>query len=319
MLALQHNIHIGRYRLGMVSSITIKKSVETLSDTATIVLPATYINRAINIESRLHEGDKVVIRLGYNNSLQTEFKGYLKAIRTDDAAATLECEDAIYLFRKELKDKEHKNISAKTLLQKVVQEVDKTFQVQCDYDFNYDKFVIKDATAWDVLKKLQDETKANIYFSHTTLHCHPQYSQIANERAVLYDFSANIEKSELKYKRADERKYFVEVEGIAADGKRTTVTFGKTGGEKRSVKVYGVTDKPSLLRRAKEELTMVVYTGFEGSFTGWLLPFCEPAYQIQLRDHDYPQKNGKYYVVATETKFSSAGGERQITIGKKIG
>ena len=318
MLAMEHNISIGNYRLGIVDSITIKRSVETLTDTALIVLPCAYANKTLEVESKLKEGDEVTIELGYNNDLQTEFKGYLKTIQTDDGSITLECEDAIWLFRKELKNKEHKNITAKSLLQKVVQEIDSSFNVSCDYDFTYEQFVIKDATAYDVLKKLQDETKANIYFTGNTLHCHPQYSEITNAEPVRYDFSVNVEKSNLKYKSDKDRKFFIEVEGIPSSGKRVTVTYGTMGGDKRSLKVYGVTDKDSLLKRAKEELTTLVYTGFEGNFTGWLIPYCEPAYKIELRDQDYPDKNGTYYVVATEVKFSSSGGERTVTIGKKI-
>lgn len=316
---MEYDIQVGIYQIGMVDSVTIKKSVEMLSDTATIVLPGVYANKSINIESKLKEGDEIVIKLGYKDSLEMEFKGYLNAVQTDDGSVTLECEDAIYLFRKELKDKEHKNISLKSLLQKIAQEVGETFSVKCDYDFTYDKFVVKDATGWDVLKKVQDETKANIYFSDKVLHVHPQYSEVFNQQSVVYDFSENVEKSSLKYKKADERKYFVEVEGIASDGTRTTVTFGKSGGDKRSIKVYGVTDKASLLKRAEEELSTVVYTGFEGNFTTWLIPFCEPAYKIELIDKDYPEKNGVYYVISAEIKFSSSGGERTVTIGKKIG
>ncbi|MCM1035533.1 MAG: hypothetical protein NC038_05495 [Paludibacter sp.] len=319
MLTMEYDIQIGGYRLGALDSVKVRKSVETLSDTATIILPATYINHALDVESRLQEGDEVVICLGYNGDLKTEFKGYLKTIQTDDAKITLECEDALYCFRKELADKEHKNITVKTLLQKVAQEVDRNYSVVCDYEFSYDKFVIRNATAWDVLKKVQDETKANIYFKDTTLHCHPQYSAITNSQPVIYDFAMNIERSQLLYKRADERKYLVEVEGVGKDGKRIKTNIGKAGGEKRSVKVYGVTDIASLRKRAEEELALVVYTGFEGSFTGWLIPFCEPAYQVALRDSEYPHKNGIYYVVATEVAFSSSGGERTITIGKKIG
>ena len=126
MLAMEHNISIGNYRLGIVDSITIKRSVETLTDTALIVLPCAYANKTLEVESKLKEGDEVTIELGYNNDLQTEFKGYLKTIQTDDGSITLECEDAIWLFRKELKNKEHKNITAKSLLQKVVQEIDRS-------------------------------------------------------------------------------------------------------------------------------------------------------------------------------------------------
>lgn len=319
MLSMEYDIRIGRYRIGMIDSVTVKKSVETLSDTAAIVLPATYAGKSLDIENKLNQGDAVTIRLGYGDMLQTEFEGYVNAVKTDDDKVTLECEDALYNFRKELRNAEHKNISVKKLLQNIATEVDAAYAVACDYDFVYDKFVVKDAMALDVLKKVQEETKANIYFNGKTLHIHPQYSEIANRRPVIYDFAKNVEKSALKWKRADERKYFVEVEGVKPDGERVTVTFGKTGGEKRCIKVYGVTDKNSLLKRAQEELATVVYTGFEGNFTGWLVPFCEPSYKITLRDGDCPAKNGDYYVVAVEVKFSSSGGERTITIGKKIG
>lgn len=319
MLSMEYDITVGSYRLGMVDSVEVKKSVETLSDTAIIVLPSAYINKAIDVESKLKEGDKVSVRFGYGKNLKLEFNGYLNAISTDDGKVTLECEDSVYLFRKEVKDAEHKNITAKSLLQKIAKEVDTTFSVSCDYDFIYEKFIVKDATAWDVLKKVQDETKANIYFKDNVLHVHPQYSEISNSQAVIFDFSVNVEKSDLKWKRADQRKYLVEVEGVKSDGTRISVTFGKAGGDKRSIKIYGVTDKNSLLKRAKEELATVVYTGFEGNFTGWLVPYCEPAFKIEFRDDEYPEKNGIYYVIATETKFSSSGGERVITIGKKIG
>ncbi len=64
---------------------------------------------------------------------------------------------------------------------------------------------------------------------------------------------------------------------------------------------------------------LYAYDGYEGNFTAWLVPFCEPACKIRLQDEQYAYKNGVYYVLAVETKFSSSGGSRTITIGKKIG
>jgi hypothetical protein len=316
---MSYKITIGTYSLIMIDSILIKKSVEQLSDTADIILPGVHLNKAINIESKLQEGDQVSIQIGYDNNLYLEFKGYLNAITTDNGTIKLECEDDIYLFRKQLKNIELKNISAEALLKHVVKEINSSYKVSCSYEFKYDKFLIKDASGWDILKKIQDETKANIYFKDGTLHIHPQYSEIFNEEPVVYDFAVNIEKSNLKYKTVDQRKYQVEVEGIMPDGKRITTIVGTPGGEKRSIKVFGVSDINSLKKRAKEELQTVVYTGYEGSFTGWLVPYCEPGYAIKLQDAEYPKKDGKYYVVATDTKFSSSGGERTVTIGKKIG
>ena len=318
MLVMTHNISIGGYRIMAVDSVHVRKSVASLSNTATIVLPGTYINRAIDIESKLKPGDKVDIQFGYEGYVENEFKGYLNTISTDDSSITIECEDDLYLFRKELKNREYVDISAKSLLEYVVKEIDDGYSINCDYDFKYDKFVILNMTGWDVLKKLQDETKANIYFKDGVLEMHAQYSEITNDKPVVYDFAKNIEKSKLQYKSKDERKYFIEIEGIAADGKRVTVTAGNPGGDKRSLKIYGVVDKVSLLKKAEEELSTLTYDGFDGDFVGWLQPYCDAAYKVRLMDSQYPAKTGVYYVVSVETKFSSAGGERQVFIGKKL-
>lgn len=318
---MEHDIQVktatGTYKIGMVDSVKINKSVETLSDTATIVLPGVYVNRALNVEGKLNTGDEVTICLGYLDSLQTEFKGYLKSIKTDDGSVTLECEDAMYLFRKtSVKSREYKQISVKQLLRDIALQVG-NFKVDCDFEFTYEKYVTHNATALDVLKKIQDETKANVYVEDSTLHVHPKYST-SSGNVVRYDFSVNVESSNLKYRRKDQRDYQVEVESICPNGERIKVTLG-SGSEKRSIKVYGITDKQSLKTRAEEQLKLIVYDGYEGDFTGWLIPYCQPTDSVSIIDSDAPERNGMYYVVGCDVEFSSSGGKRSITIGYKTG
>lgn len=311
MLAMEHDIRIGRYRVGTVVEVKVRKSVERLCDEATIVLPGRYAGAVLDVESSLKAGDPVSVKLGYGQSLKEEFAGYLKAIRSDDGTCTIECEDELWQMRKDVPDKVYKNIDCANLLKEVC-----GCPVSCDYQFRWDTFTVKDATAYDVLKKVQDETKANIYFKCGTLHVHPQYQEVGER--VTYDFGVNVERSSLKWRDASERRYLVEVEGIGKDGKRVSVQEGRTGGDKRSVKVYGVTDKESLKARAREELTQLVYTGYEGSIDGWLVPWCEPTSRIRLKDPEHPDREGDYYCVSTDVTFSESGGKRKITIGKKL-
>ncbi len=318
-MIMNYYIKIGAYTINLIDSIFVKKSVELLSDTCVITLPGSFVNKSNNIETIIKEGDAVEIKFGYDNDIVTEFKGYVNSISTKEFSIEIECEDNIHIFRKELKDAQLTKLTLKEVLQHIVKEIDPSYTVKCDYDFSYDKYVIYQATGYDVLKKVQSETKANVYFKDKVLHVHPQYSEIINDKPVIFDFTKNIEKSNLQYKTADQRKYLLEVESIGLDGKRITTSVGKPGGDKRSVKIYGVTDIASLKKRAEEELRLVVYTGFEGNFVGWLKPYVEPTYKIRLQDCEYPQHTGNYYVVATDTKFSSSGGERTITLGYKIG
>jgi hypothetical protein len=325
--AMNFNIKIGNYALQTLDSVKIAKSVESLSDTAVIVIPGANINRALEVEDKIKTGDEVEIRLGYGDNLLLEFKGYLNRIATDDNAIRLECEDALYLFKKNLKNRELKNITLKNFLNEIVKEVNQVnkaegtptnYTVTCDYNFTWDKFTIFKATAFDVLKKVQDETKANIYFKDEVLHIHPQYSEIFNKETVIYDFAVNIEKSQLKYLLQKDKKIEVEVSATLPDGKTKKVKYGTPGGTKREISI-GSANEESMKARAEQEWNLFAYDGYEGSFTGWLLPVVEPAYKIRIQDGDYSFKNGNYYVVAVETKFSSSGGERTVTIGKKIG
>jgi len=311
---LNWKITIGKYTLLMLESAEIHSSVDLLADTAVIRLPASNLNKRLDVEAKLRIGDRVKIEAGYNN-LRTEFEGYLQRIGTDQGSITLQCEDAIYLTRKSVADRELKNTNVQQICEYIAGQVG-GISVVCDYNFTYDKFVISRATGYDVLKKLQEESRANIYMRGTELHVHPAYVERFGE--VKYDFSRNVEKSDLTYKRADERKFQIEVEGITKDGKRLVAIAGTTGGDKRSVKVYGVSDIETLRLRGEQELKYLSYTGYEGSITSWLLPVCEPGYTATIRDAEYPEKDGGFYVVAVTTNISRNGGVRKTQLGPRL-
>lgn len=317
MYKMSWDIKIGSYRLKMVEKVSIKRSVELLADTATVTLPATVFNKTISIEDKIKVGDAVEIELGYNDDLKTEFKGYLKSIKTDGGSLTLELEDDIYLFRKSVKDEEMKDASVKKILENICSQVG-GFSVSCDYDFTYDKFVINNATGYDVLKKIQDEASPNIYLKDKVLHVHPQYAEIFGE--ARYDFGKNIERegTDLKYKSEDERKFLIVVEGTDETGATVSVEKGVTGGDKMTLKLPGVSSKSSLEQKAQSVLEQKVYTGYEGSFQTWLVPYVDAGYKVAITDPDYEIKNGTYYVISVEMTFSKDGGVRKITLGKRL-
>lgn len=191
MYSMNFDIVIGKYRLTALEKAAIKCSVENLADTADITLPGTLFNGTLEIEGKIAEGDAVRILLGYDQVLREEFAGYVNEIATDNDSVRIRCEDELYKFRKDLKDRVLKNITVKALLTSVAQEVG-SYEIECDYDFTYDSFTIHAATGYDVLRKVQSETKANIYLRGKTLHVHPQYAQIGGK--VVYDFAVNIKK-----------------------------------------------------------------------------------------------------------------------------
>ena len=316
MYTMMYDIQVGSYQLAMLDKVEIHSSVELLADTAKITLPAAEYNKALDVEQELRRGDAVTIRLGYaETGLITEFVGYLQRIATDNGDLTLTCEDDLYLFRKPLKDAVLAKISLSSLLARIIQEMGVSIKVDCSYSWVYDKFVIKAATAYDVLKKIQEECGADIYLREGVLHLHPPGEVIGTER--IYDFAYNIEEANLTYRRAEDKKYLIAVKALLPNGKVREFEVGTPGGDKITVKCP-TSDEVSMRLRAEAELRRRTFDGYDGSIEGWLVPECVAGDTVELHDADYPHKEGVYFVRSVTTEFSSSGGKRKIELGFRL-
>lgn len=317
MLKMDWKVKFDNYTLGLIAEIEIESSVNNLVDIATIILPETVMNKVVDFQSKIKRGSFVSIELGYDGKLKNEFEGYVREITTNDSSLKIVCEDALFLFRKNVKDVELKDTDIKKIAQLLIDQIDPSFTLNCDYIIPYEKFIIHQATGYDVLKKLQEETRANIYFDtkNKTLHIHGQYLEKLGE--VKYSMQHNVEKSSLEYITAIDKKVEVTIEGVDLKGKVTSYTTGTTGGEKITRKV-GTIPQSGIKIMAETEYNNQMSDGYTGSFDAWLVPFVQPTYTAIIQDQDYPYKTGRYYVVSVKTNFSESGGVRTITPGIKL-
>ena len=300
----------------MVEKVEIVRSVEQLSDTCTITLPGAEYNKALDVEQKLHRGDKVIVNLGYAEiGMVQEFEGWLQRIGTDNGAITLECEDDLYLFRKALPDQEHKNIKLQDLLELVVSGVGGGFDIDCSYSWTYQKFVISTATGYDVLKKVQEESGADIYIQGKTLHVHGPGEKVGN--TVIYDFGQNIQDCDLTYRRTEDRRVRIVVKALLPDGKVKEKEYGTTGGDRVVVR-SAASDDASMKLRGESEHKRLTFNGYDGNIVTWLVPFIKPGDSAELHDRDYEYKDGTYYVKGVKTEFSSDGGVRTIELGYRL-
>ena len=60
--------------LQMLESVEIHKSVDLLSDTCVIKCPGSVYGKALSVEGKVEPGARVVVELGYNDELKTEFE-----------------------------------------------------------------------------------------------------------------------------------------------------------------------------------------------------------------------------------------------------
>jgi len=306
-----------RYKLLTVDEVEINKSVDTLADTAVITLPEYILNRVMEIENYIGRGSQVIIYLGYNGDLKEEFRGWVERLSVNDHSVKIMCEDDLFIFRKSVKNMELKPTNMKKIAQQLTAQIDGGYTVNCDFDISYEKFVIHNATAYDVLNKLAEETKANIWLDtkNKVLHIHPPYLEKGGD--VIYSMQRNIESSNLEYKQAIDKKVEVTVESIDKAGKVIQKKVGTSGGDSVTLKVGNISEA-SLDKIANAELIKRTYDGYDGDFDAWLIPYVEPSWSAKIIDEDYPDKTGKYYVVSVKTSFSSSGGKRTVTLGIKV-
>ncbi len=318
MLNMNYDIQIEKYKVAHLLSCEVRKSANKLSDTAAIKLTGMAYSKTLEVESKIKRGDEVNIKLGYNDTLQQEFQGFICSISTDNTIV-VECEDRMFLMRKEVQNKQYKNIKATAVIEDVVNQIGGFSVIKEDGVSNvkYDKFTISNATAYDVFKKIQSDTGLHIFVKGKELHVHLKYTY--KEGGVKFDFSRNVESSNVKYIKADDKKVQVEVVGIDRQNKKTKVLVGESGGDKITVHRYNVSEEPALKIIGEEEIKKHRYTGYEGNLTVWLFPYYTYGYSVDIVDANYPQRQGIYYVEAVTTSFSDGGGKRKTTIGVKLG
>ena len=316
MFTLVYDIKLGDFRLGMLDKVEIHRSVELLADTATIVLPGAEYNKALEVESLIKRGDPVSITIGYEETgLREEFRGWIQRISTDDGSITIECEDDLYKFRKSIPNEELKQVKLESLLKKVISGIGGSYKLDCTYSWTYEKFVISNATGYDVLKKVQEESGADIYLADDTLHVHAPAETVGDD--VYYDFAQNVEECDLTYRTAEDRKVQVVVKATMPDGTVKEIETGSTGGDKVEIRC-ATSDEASMRQRGLTEVKRLSFDGYEGNITTWLIPYCKPGDTAELKDEDYPEKDGRYFVQAVTTEFSRDGGKRTVELGFRL-
>ena len=349
----------------LFDSITIEKSIKNLADTATITCAIFHLNKLITYKETFNDegkpqnkiyklykrGQKIKIHLGYDDNLKTEFVGYIREVKIIDDVMTVECEDELFIFRgKNIPNKEFVEVSLKKIARYLCDKVNPKIKVVCDYDMSYEKFTIFEANGLDVLKQIQEDTGADIYFKSSLseeigkktnifdiitsrqidsietapkldgveLHIRMPYLKKENTKGKIdFSFQHNIESGSLEYVDTIDKKVKVRIKTSNVNGTTQEVEFGSTSGEEFEYKVNRIS-KAEMKKRAKMEHERLISPGYTGSFTGWLIPYVEPNNSIGIYDSDFPERDGIYNVESVKIELSLDGGKRTISPGIKL-
>ncbi|HAX15710.1 MAG: late control protein [Leeuwenhoekiella sp.] len=325
MFILDANIRIGDFLFPQVNGVKITKSVDLLSDTAEVKLPmsALFGNRELGytrkqLEGEIKAGDKVSITLAYLGVFEKEeFVGYVRWIKPNVPTITIECEDAIYLVRQKTINKNFKATTLKKVLQEIVAGTGVELAGDIP-DVNFDKFILKNVNGAEALEKIREEYGLYLFIDDAGL-LYAGLRQTKNiGESVSYDLYRNVVKHDLKFRRAEDVRIALKVVGVQKDNTKVTVVVGDLTGEQRTIYRYNVSDKEVLKKLGEAELSELKYTGYEGTITGFLVPYATRGMTVNITDENYPERAGSYFVPKVTTTFGTSGARREVELGSKV-
>jgi phage host-nuclease inhibitor protein Gam len=299
-----------------VLNVKIEQSTRLLSSTCTIELPLSAVfenSKKLTLANEIKKGDSVVVRLGYDNDLRTEFVGYVQEI-TDKGKTEIKCEDTMYLLRKPLANKIFKN----TTLAEVVRYIAGNVPLNATLpQIEFNSFVVKNITGVQALQKIKDNYGLTIFIDNEQkVYCGLAYLYMTGK--VIYDLQSNVVDNDLTYKHADELKFKIKAISLQKDNTKLEVETGDNDGDLRTLYFQNIANEKKLKELANEEINKYKYTGYRGTLTCFGLPYATMGMSAVIRDKNYPVRAGVYYVEGVTTSFGRNGFRRTVELGIKL-
>lgn len=321
---LYHNVCLritvaNNIQFNVCKSIQIEKSVHTLTGIAEIELPREFRNaideagKVIDIHGKsildfIKRGDSIKIELGYDDDLQTEFEGYIDRIGAE-FPLVLECEDEMFQLKRA--PRITKTISSGKLLDILKSVLPDKYTIECDAEYNIGKWLLQNATPYEVLEELKEKAGIRAYFKDSkTLHV-GMIVDFKPQEIHEYNFSENVRRgSSLKFVRKEGKPLYVTVESKQANGKTLSHSVGEKGGNEKTMKMWPGMTLKELKYWAEKQQTSISFDGFEGTLDGWCYPRTKPgdAAQIYRPYYEDRHQDGRYFIESVTISVNISDG-----------
>ena len=184
------DITIGSVKLKEVNEVTIEKSWEKVTDTATIIFPKNvqFSDKATeSLTEVIKKGDPVSIKLRYDgHDFYEEFTGYVRAIDLT-VPVTIECDDEMYQLKRKSFSKSWKNAR----LQEVIDLIAPDYETEIA-DISLGQFEIEKANGAKVLTKISSDYGIKTFFRGKKLIAGFPYRFTPQETVYVYDMQQNV-------------------------------------------------------------------------------------------------------------------------------
>jgi hypothetical protein len=320
---LTNRITIGNLQMNFCHEITVVSSWESLTDTATIVIPKSItVDKKPIVEgadSVFNIGDKVTIEAGYNYEHDTIFTGYVTNVKTK-FPLEITCEDSMWLFKQKSYKKTFRTVTVKQLVDYLMASLGENFPiVYSDANVQLGKFRINNATGAQVLEELRKKYGIYSFFREGKMYVGFVYTHSGTDyrKRIPLQFTPNIIEDDLLFHDAQNQRVKVKATSILADNKQLTVEVGDGDGRVIERFYYNL-GKADLEKMAKNVLATWKVSGLEGSLETFGKPMIRQGDAIELADNKISERNGTYLVKKVTRTFGQNGYRSRCEIDRRI-
>lgn len=309
MYHLTANIEIGQYVFTYCHKVLIESSWQQLTDVCTIELPRQLQFEGKSLKELIQPNMPVLVQLGYDGYLNTEFEGVVSRI-SPDLPFVVHCQDNMKALKENNVVFASANISLAGLLSAVL-PANVVFEAD---NIQLGAFRVDNASAAKVLDVLKREYGIYSYFREGVLNVG---LPPLNQHSVEFGFQNNIVRNNLEYRLEDDVKFKVRCVSMKPDGTKIEVSEGDADGQQRTFHFYDM-EEAALKDICQSRLENLKYEGYQGSFQTFGVPFIQHGDVAVMNDLDFPERAGAYRIDKVTTEFGVNGFKRDIQIGIKI-
>lgn len=314
MKRLTSYIKIGKFSFKGVVNLRIEKSWEMLTSICEITIPRKLSFQGNDIATGdnplLKKGDKVLIQLGYDSENETEFIGYIRDIKVA-TPIVITCEDSAFLLKQSAKTISFEKTTLKELLAKILP----SGMEHEALDINLGQFRLQNATAAKVLEELKNEYNLVSFFKGEKLFVGFAYPPSRTIKTLKFQFGRNVINDDLDYRKEDEVKITVKAISMLPNNQKIEITEGDSDGDIRTYHYYDLQES-DLRKMAKEEISQLRKSGWQGNFLAFGQPFLQHGDVVELIDKKLDRR-GSYLVKRTVVTFGTGGYRREIHLDRK--
>ncbi|MCG9911842.1 MAG: hypothetical protein MH137_11125 [Flavobacteriales bacterium] len=326
MYVLSSHIEIGQQlKFDFVTQVKIVSGWKQFTDVAEITIPRnvtvadTGAGIKRGIKNYIKQGDRVLIQLGYDGNLKTEFEGFVSRVKPDIPMVIM-CEDYMYHLKRVKVSKSFESVTLNDLVKYLVAEYHKTDRPRIEYEVtattSIGSIVMEDVSIIKVLQELQVRGFYSFFRSNKLFVGFQSDFGIGTRHN--FGFQTNIISNNLEYRLTDDLRFKVKATSHKPDGKKITVEVGDADGDQRTLQYYNLS-QAELKKHAEEDLKRMKRGGYLGSFTTFGIPFVQHGDLCHLTDNDYTERTNETYQADTiTTAFGMQGFRRTIELGYPV-